>query len=1456
MHSNDRRPGVSKQPGTPGRKRTARRGVVGAVQARRGRDLAPDAAALSASTDDLLAALLAELTGQASGTISPDASPIENGLDSLLALQLRERIALQCGVMLPPHSLLGATTLREVGAELRRLVAQAPGTPPPDAASEASSRAAVQRDWWLMDALEGPGEGHHVALLLRLDGPLDLAALRRAWQVLAARHAGLRPALAEPAAAPLAAADKDTPELPLQPLAGADAALRAHALDAAVDAARRLPFDLRRGPWLRAALWQLGDTRHALLLVAHRMVGDERSLLLLAGELGTLHGSIAAGNPPAPPTPAQAAARRPAADAADALASRERLIAHWRRRLAGQPALDLPRDRGHAGLSPRRMERVALELPAELSAGLRTLARRENVTLFMLLLSAYKVLLMRISGQTDLCVSTPMSARTCNDLAAAVGNFTHLVPLRTDLAGQPSFRQVLARVRDATLQGLEHMAVPTPWLVCAPGGDGGKRSRALAQAGFALDSSGAAPRWRGLRVQARAMSAAPAGLVLDLHITDHHGSLHAELSHDSAAFEASTALRWLEQFLRIVEQVVAEPGQPIGACDIVGERERARVLRDWNQTDKPYPRETRCDELVALQARRSPDALAVRLGEQSLRYAELDHFAQGLAGLLALRGVAAGQRVGICMRASPQLLVALLAVMKSGAAFVMLDPSWPRDRLAFVVGDAGLALVLAQGDAAQALPPLPDRLLDIDIALRDVPNRGDAAPPAPATSEHLAGIVYTQGSNGRPKGVEIAHRSLTNLLWSMRQTPGCGASDVLLSLASPSGTAWWIDWLLPLIVGARVELLTPEESVQTPLLLRRLKELRPTLLQATPSTWRMLLDAGFPVQRKLVALSCGETLPQALATRLLDRVAALWNLYGAAETTGCCLLGQVRRSDGRASIGRPIANTRAYVLDETRRPVAIGMPGELCIGGDAVARGYLGSTEAGAARFIADPFSDDPDARLHATGDLARLRDDGSIEHLGRLRAQWRVGGVRIVVDEVEAALSLHPQVQQAALGLLPQAGGAQQLVAWVQRRGEVGAQAEQLRDFLRSRVPPAMLPARFVFVSHFPRSAQGTLDLLALPAPDESDARSSGRRGGPRSTLETQLLADWRLALGRDDIGVDADFFGLGGGETHAQGLLQRMAQWSQRTFTLADLFQAPTVAAMARHLSRSGWAPSWQAMVSLQRGTAATPIFLLAPVEHDALHFTALARALGDDRPLYALQLHGLRAQGLAPTSVTSMAARCVSEIRSVLGSGVCCVAGAGSGCAVAVEVAQQLLAQGVQARLALFDSDGGALRRAPPQPDAWPVAARRMASAWWQRLRGAVPRPVDDAAPMPRAAAGDAPTDAAVAPVHDLLQRRTILQALDRHRARPFTHDLLHVVAASRSGGQTVRPTSAGLAGATCRQVEIDAAEATAWFDAPQVEGLAQVLAAFTDGSTTMPGGAQPQPQNTAAPIGSRR
>jgi amino acid adenylation domain-containing protein len=830
-------------------------------------------------------------------------------------------------------------------------------------------------------------------------------------------------------------------------------------------------------------------------------------------------------------------------------------------------------------------------------------------------------------------------------------------------------------------------------------------------------------------VQARPVRSVSPCIALDLVLTDAAGTLRADLAHDAAAFDTTTAQRWLRQYQRLLEHLVADPDQAITACDVVGDSDRQLVLRDWNRSDRPYPRETRTDELVSLQAQRSPHTVAVRLGADSLTYAELEAGAQGLAQQLTQRGVAAGQCVGLCVQPTPELLVALLAVMKSGATCVVLDPAWSRERLAFVVGDAGLALVLTQGDTAKALPALPDLLLDLDLALREPPPRSESPPAAPATTDHLACLVYTWRSTGHPRGVEVTHRGLTNWLWAMRHEPGCGGNDVVFSMATPSAMGALLEFFLPLIVGARLELATRAEVGQPALLLRRLQTCKPTLMQATPAVWRSLLDAGWSGSRKLVALSAGETLPRELAAHLLDRVAALWNLYGAAHSSGWCLLARVQRGDDRVGIGRPIANARAYIVDEARRPVPIGMPGELCIGGDAVARGVRGKPEAGVAHFIADPFSDDPEARLHATGDLARHRSDGEIELLGRL-------------------------------------------------------------------------------------CAPGTRGIVSLHTPALAVEAACGPRSAPRSTLEFQLLVDWRAALGSDTIGVDGDFFALGGSAPQAQRLLARIGRWSRRGLSLAELFQAPTVAAMARHLASSGWTPPWQAMVALRVGGAAAPMFLVAPVDGDVLQFTGLAQALGDDQPCYGLQLQGLVAPGSPVGSVTAMAARCISEIRSVHAAGPCCIAGVGNGCGPAFEVARQLLAQGVADTL---------------QGQRWTQRLRRAAFAWWQGLRGGQRAP----------AAGHAAAEAQPLAAAQALLRHDLLRALQKHRPRPASLPLLHVLAAPDPAGANHAAGAVwqALAGVGYQRAEVAFVEDTAWFDAPHDESFARLLAGFACQAPTM-------------------
>ncbi|MEA2626057.1 MAG: hypothetical protein QOD06_2102 [Candidatus Binatota bacterium] len=723
----------------------------------------------------------------------------------------------------------------------------------------------------------------------------------------------------------------------------------------------------------------------------------------------------------------------------------------------------------------------------------------------------------------------------------------------------------------------------------------------------------------------------------------------------------------------------------------VGEKSFPGTPAGWNDTAADYPRTRGVHELFAAQAARTPDRVAVVCGRAQVTYAELNRRANQLAHHLRAHGVGPNVLVGVCLERSVDMLVALLGILKSGGAYLPLDPAFPQARLTFMVDDARTALLITQEPLRQVLLSRAVATVCLDADAAAIALHDDADVRDFGAADRAAYVLYTSGSTGQPKGVQVPHRALVNLLVSMRRLLEVRENDVLLAVTTLSFDIAALELFLPLIVGARVVVADHDAVRDGERLAETLSACEATMLQATPATWRLLLQAGWAGQPELKMLCGGEALPADLARQLLPRGGELWNLYGPTETTIWSTAYRVRGDEETIPIGRPLANTQVHILDVEGCPLPVGVAGELYIGGDGVALGYLGRPDLTAERFVADAFSSVPAARLYKTGDLAQWREDGQLEYLGRLDQQVKVRGFRIEPGEVEMALRRHRSIREAVVVALDDDGtGEKRLVAYVVPARGATVSGADVRAFLRGQLPEYMNPAAYVTLHDLPLTPNGKIDRRALPAPSEA-AELRGADISPRNPLEFQLAAMWEDVLGVRAVGVTDSFFDLGGTSLLAAKLFAEIERRFGKRLPIATLLQAPTVEQLAHILRQEEWCAPWSSLVAIQTGGSKPPLFCVHGVGGNVLEFRDVGRHLGTDQPVYGLQAQGLDGTQEPYSRVEAMAAHYVREIRAVQLEGPYALGGYSFGGMVAFEMAQQLVAEGQSVSLvALLDTD----------------------------------------------------------------------------------------------------------------------------------------------------------------------
>ena len=1004
---------------------------------------------------------------------------------------------------------------------------------------------AQERLWFLDQLLAGQG-AYTMAPCVRLRGALDVGALERALSTIVSRHEALRTVfravdgvpmqiVADPSPFPLSVVDLGGQEDRLGTLLGEEAAR---------------PFDLGRGPLFRAILYRVDADEHVLVLLMHHIISDAWSVGVLLEELAVLYrgfvGEHEASLPELPIQYADFAEWQRGWLRGEAL---ETQLAYWRGQLSGAPqVLDLPTDHPRPPEETHRGAQLHFLIPRDVGERVSALARHEGVTVFMTLLAAFEVMLWRHTGQEHLLVGTPVANRGRTELEGLIGLFVNTLVLRGDLSGNPTVQQFLKRVRETCLGAYANQDLPFEKLVeeLKPARDLSRNPLfqvMLAFENMARDVSD----MPGLSVTPVDIVHGASQMDLTLYVRETPEGLQGTFEYATDLFDEATIARMAGHWQSILEGMTASPDIRVSELHMLTDPERVQLLVEWNATAMAVPVNMRLHEVIEAQVARTPERAAVRAGATVLSYSELDARAGRVARILRGRGVGRGQLVGLSVDRSADMIAALLGILKTGAAYVPLDPSFPEARLRYMAEDAQLTLLVSTSALAGVFDMPRERQLLLDADAEEIgaaPAPTLAAEMPPADAEDPAYVIYTSGSTGKPKGVVVPHRAVVNFLTSMAREPGLSSSDRLVAVTTLSFDIAVLELLLPLSVGAEVILASRDEAADGELLRALLDASRATVMQATPATWRLLLGADWAGGEDIRALIGGESLPPDLAEQLMSRTGELWNLYGPTETTVWSTCWRVRDPRAGISIGHPIANTTVYVLDSHGQICPVGVPGEIYIGGAGVALGYLHRAELTAERFLPDPFSTRPGARVYRTGDRGRWLANGTLEHLGRLDFQVKLRGFRIELGEIEAALDTHEAVQQAVVVVSGSSSAESRLVAYVTFKHGASATGSELRRFLRRSLPEYMLPNIFMELDSLPLTNNGKVNRLALPPPADEQRRAAGDFVAPRSEIEKAIADVWHDVLGVPQVSVRDNFFELGGHSLLAAQMVARLAR------------------------------------------------------------------------------------------------------------------------------------------------------------------------------------------------------------------------------------------------------------------------------------------------------------------------
>ncbi|MGA2351079.1 MAG: amino acid adenylation domain-containing protein [Terracidiphilus sp.] len=1045
----------------------------------------------------------------------------------------------------------------------------------------------TQEAMWFLSELAPESTYYNVPITLKLRGCVNHAILERAMRSLVERHEVLRTCFICDSSVPEQVIGTAELKLSLVDLTrlqrdAQEAEIRAFAV-------RELAshFNLATGPLLRAHLLRLSGDEHVLVLTMHHIISDAWSNAIILRELGAAYDALAEGRAlpfePAPMRFIDYAQWQRKCMTGDHL---DQLLAHWKQQLGGaEQNLALPFDYPRPAIQRHIGGRETMTIEAELAEKLRSLAQTEGVTLFMLLLAVFSVLLSRYSNQRDIIVAAPTSGRDRTDLEQLVGPLINTLLLRTSLEGDPTFRDLVRRVRNLTLDAFSHQELPFEKLVEALQPHRDLAVNPLFQVMFDLQKAtqtiDASTRFTMEHLD---VDNTIEKFDLTLWIDDLGADLRFRLSYNRDLFENSTARRMLRHFRRLIEAVTEDATTRISQLPLMTDVEREQMLLGgWNDTETEYPSDKCIHQLFEEQELKSPDAIAVVFEDESLSYSELNGRANQLAHYLRKLGVKPDACVAVCVERSFEMVVALMAVLKAGGAYVPLDPAYPVERLRFMLEDCAPAALLTQSHLGGLFSGSGNGLPVIDLtatsAWQDLPSTNPAYDGFGLTPDHLAYVIYTSGSTGNPKGVLVHHRGVVNRLVWMQRAYELDASEAVLQKTPYSFdvSVWEFFWTLS--VGARLVMARPEGHKNPAYLIAAMQQNKITTIHFVPTMLQVFLEDrdAFSIPSLARVVCSGEALSAQLLQRFRERFpnAALHNLYGpteaAVDVTAWSCPADFNQSV--VPIGKPIANTRIYILDSDGQPVPVGVIGELYIAGVQVARGYLNRPELTAEKFLADHFAADADARMYRTGDLGRWLADGNIEFLGRNDFQVKIRGLRIELGEIEARLMECSAIREAVVIAREDTPGDMRLVAYytgTEEQGEFGA--EQFRSHLSASLPEHMVPAAYVRLQSLPMTPSGKLNRKALPAP-KAGAYSTCLYESPQGEIEIKLAALWAEVLKLERIGRHDNFFELGGHSLLAIRLIARVREAIQIELSLAAVFEYPTLHRFAEHAETLLW-------------------------------------------------------------------------------------------------------------------------------------------------------------------------------------------------------------------------------------------------------------------------------------------
>ncbi|MFB2880052.1 non-ribosomal peptide synthase/polyketide synthase, partial [Floridanema aerugineum] len=1116
----------------------------------------------------------------------------EIGGHSLLATQLISRIRSHLQIELPLRSLFSAPTVAQLAPIIQQLQQQdLQLSAPPLLARDNNNDLPLsfaQTRLWFIDQFEPNSALYNISAALRLEGTLCVTALEQSLTEIVQRHEALRTNFITVDGQANQIIHEQTnwklSVVDFKDLSESESKIAAVEL---VQQQAIQPFNLATDSLLRATLVTLSDTEHILLICMHHIVSDGWSIGVFVEELTALYNAYAQGQPsPLSPLPIQYSDF--------AIWQRNWLqgevlqtqLSYWQNQLIGAPAiLSLPTDRPRKAKQTFVGAHQEFALSAQLSEKLNQLSQEQGVTLFMTLLAAFNTLLYRYSGQTDIVVGSPIANRNKSEIEGLIGFFVNTLVLRTDLSNNPSFAALLDRVREVSLGAYTHQDLPFEMLVEALQPERDLSYTPLFQVMFVLQNAPlSSVELDGLKLTPVEMENPIAKFDLTLSMESTPDGLMGWWEYNTDLFDGSTIERMIGHFVTLLEGIVANPLSAISQLPMLTSSEQQQLLVQWNNTQTDYPVDKCLHQLFEEQVLKTPQSVAVVFENQRLTYSELNDRSNQLAHYLRSLGVGADVLVGICVERSLEMIVGILGILKAGGAYVPLDPTYPQDRLSFILEDAQISVLLSQQHLVEKLPQHQARVIYLDSEWETIAQHSQSNPQDTATSSNLAYIIYTSGSTGQPKGVLVNHSNVVRLFAATDDWYRFNAQDVWTLFHSYAfDFSVWEIWGA-LLYGGKLVVVPYLVTREPESFYKLLVEEKVTVLNQTPSAFRQLIPAALSAEtegdlRLRLVIFGGEALEpkhlQPWFERYGDQMPQLVNMYGITETTVHVTYRPLSMADvnGTASvIGRPIRDLQVYVLDQHLQPVPVGVPGEMYVGGAGVTRGYLNRDDLTTERFIRDRFSHNPNARLYKTGDLARYLPNGDLEYLGRIDQQVKIRGFRIELGEIEALLASHPAVRESVVVVREDVPGDKRLVAYVIPKSEQSPSTAELRRFLKAFLPEYMVPSAFVQLDALPLTANGKLDRSALKAPDSARPELENAFVAPNTSEEKILAAVWAKVLGVEQVGINDNFFALGGDSIRSIQVLA-LAKAQGLNFSLVQLFQHQTIHDLLAELKTQDW-------------------------------------------------------------------------------------------------------------------------------------------------------------------------------------------------------------------------------------------------------------------------------------------